>query len=466
MPFFLTATISMIIVLGIMVLVHEAGHFLAAKFFGVRVEVFSIGFGTRLFGFRHGDTDYRVCILPLGGYVKMTGEMIGEPKEEEDGEKKPLEPWDFTAKPRWQRMIIGFAGPFANFLLAFALMTGLYMMHNEVPKFISEPAVLDFVPANTPAAKAGLKPGDKIIRIDNSPANPTWNQVRIHAALDANSTIPVTVARTVNGKTRDIQTEIYISDPSKGQNFQLSTSGLIPRVQNTPLKVAMVESGFPAAKAGLKVGDEIADINGIALHSVQAIIPYLQENGKKPVTLTVLRNGKTLHMTMTPKWGGDGEGKMGYRLGFGAEPPPYKVEQLPFLDAARKSAVINVHYSGYILDVLHRLVTHRSEFQQLSGPIGIAQQTGEAVEQSSWQPIIGLMALISLNLGIMNLLPIPILDGGLITLLIIEEILRHDLKPEVKERLYQAAFVMLVLFFAFVMFNDVAKLNIFSKLKL
>ena len=465
MPFFLTATISMILVLGIMVLVHELGHFIAAKFFGVRVEVFSIGFGTRLFGFRHGDTDYRVCILPLGGYVKMTGEMTGDPRDEAD-QQKPLDPWDFTAKPRWQRMIIGFAGPLANFLLAFALMTGLYMMHNEVPKFVSEPAVLDFVPANTPAAKAGLKPGDKIIRIDSSPANPTWNQVRIHAALDANSTIPVTVARTVNGKTMDIQTEIYISDPSKGQNFQLSTSGLIPRVQNTPPKVAMVESGFPAAKAGLKVGDEIAGINGVALHSVQAIIPYLQENGKKPVTLTVLRNGKTLHMTMTPKWGGDGDGKMGYRLGFGAEPPPYKVEQLPFLAAARKSAVINVHYSGYILDVLHRLVTHRSTFEQLSGPIGIAQQTGEAVEQSSWQPIIGLMALISLNLGIMNLLPIPILDGGLITLLIIEEILRHDLKPEVKERLYQAAFVMLVLFFAFVMFNDVAKLNIFSKLKL
>lgn len=456
----------MIIVLGIMVLVHEAGHFLAAKFFGVRVEVFSIGFGTRLFGFRHGDTDYRVCILPLGGYVKMTGEMIGEPKEEEAGEKKPLDPWDFTAKPRWQRMIIGFAGPFANFLLAFGLMTGLYMMHNEVPKFVSEPAVLDFVPAKTPAAKAGLQPGDRIIRFDVAPPNPTWNEVRIRAALDANSTVPVTVARTVNGQTKDVQLKLYVSDPTKGQNFSLSTSGLIPRVQSTPLKVSKVEPGFPAAKAGLKVGDEVLDIDGLALHSVQAVIPYMQDNGKKPVSLTVLRDGKTLHMSLTPKWGDDGTGKMGYRIGLSFEPPPYKIEQLPFLAAAHKSAVTNVKYSGLILDVLHRLVTHRSEFQQLSGPIGIAQQTGEAVEQASWQPIIGLMALISLNLGIMNLLPIPILDGGLIILLLIEEILRHDLKPEVKERLYQAAFVMLVLFFAFVMFNDVAKLNLFSKLKL
>jgi regulator of sigma E protease len=169
---------------------------------------------------------------------------------------------------------------------------------------------------------------------------------------------------------------------------------------------------------------------------------------------------------MTPKWGDNGAGKMGYRLGFGAEPPPSNVQQMPFLAAARKSAVTNYHYSGYILDVLHRLFTHRSEFQQLSGPIGIAQQTGQAVETASWQPIIALMALISLNLGIMNLLPIPILDGGMITLLLIEGILRHDLKPEIKERLYQVAFVMLVLFFAFVMVNDVAKLNLFSGHKL
>ena len=475
MPFFLTATISMIIVLGIMVLVHELGHFIAAKFFGVRVEVFSIGFGTRLFGFRHGDTDYRVCLLPLGGYVKMAGELGGDGtvplsgassnQENENDGPRVLDPGDLNAKPRWQRMIIGFAGPFANFLLAFGLMTGLYMMHNEVPRYLSDPAVLDFVPANSFAAKAGLQPGDTIVRFDSAPENPTWDDVRIRAALDANSTVPVTVARTVNGQTRDIQTQLFINDPTKGQNFQLSNSGIIPRMQAGPLKVMQIVPGFPAAQVGLKLGDQITAINGVALHSVQAVIAFLQSNGKNPVTLSILRDGKPMQLTMTPKWGDDGSGVMGYRLGFGTAPPPYTVQQMPFLAAARKSAVTNVHYSGYILDVLHRLLTHRSEFQQLSGPIGIAQQTGEAVEMASWQPIIALMALISLNLGIMNLLPIPILDGGMITLLLIEEVLRHDLKPEVKERLYQVAFVMLVVFFAFIMVNDVAKLNLFSKLK-
>jgi regulator of sigma E protease len=476
MPFFLTATISMLIVLGIMVLVHEAGHFIAAKAFGVRVEVFSIGFGTRLFGFRHGDTDYRVCLLPLGGYVKMAGELGGDgtvplstsSKDEEGQDDGPrvLDPGDLNAKPRWQRMIIGFAGPFANFVLAFALLTGFYMMHNEVDLYSLQPAVLDYVPANTPAAKAGLQTGDKIIRFDNAPDNPTWNDVRIHADLDANSTVPVTVERVVNGQTKNFQTQINIIDPSKGQNFQASDSGLIPRVQTSPLKIATVEPSFPAAKAGLKPGDEIAAINGIALHSVQSFSAYLQQNGKQPVTLTVVDKGKTSNLVVMPKWGSNGEGKMGYRLGFSAEPPPYVVQQMPFLAAARKSAISNYHFSGYILDILHRLVTHRSEFQQISGPIGIAQQTGEAVQTASWQPIIILMAGISLNLGILNLLPIPILDGGMITLLLIEGILRHDLKPEIKERLYQVAFVMLVVFFTFVMFNDISKLNLFSKLKL
>ncbi len=464
MPFFLTATISMLIVLGIMVLVHELGHFIAAKFFGVRVEVFSVGFGPRLFGIGHGDTDYRVCALPLGGYVKMSGEM-GFEQPEEGAEQKPIEPWDFTAKPRWQRMIIGFAGPLANFLLAFGLMTGLYMMHNEVPRFLSQPAVVDFVPANTPAAKAGLQPGDTIVHFDGAPANPTWNQVRIRATLDANSTVPVTVARTVNGHTRDIQTHVFLKDPTEGQNFHLTTVGLIPRMQSGPIQVLKVEPHSPAAKAGLQKDDKLVAINGIHLHSAASVLAMLHQNGSKPVQVTILRGGKTLHMTVTPSKGSIGDGKTGYRLGFATPPPPIKVEQMPFFKAARHSAVTNYHYSGYILDVLHRLLTHRSEFKQLSGPIGIAQQTGEAVSMASWQPIIGLTALISLNLGIMNLLPIPILDGGMITLLIIEEILRHDLKQEVKERLYQVAFVMLVLFFAFVMFNDVAKLNLFSKLK-
>ena len=460
----------MLVVLGIMVFVHELGHFIAAKLCGVRVEVFSIGFGTRLVGFRRGDTDYRLSLLPLGGYVKMSGELGGDGKmpptagENALGSLQGSDPGDLNAKPRWQRIIIGFAGPFANFILALVLMTGLYMMHNEVDQYLSGPAIVDFVPQNSTAAHAGIESGDRIVQFALD-RNPTWEKVRIRAALDANTTVPVTVDRNVNGHPEQITRQLYLVDSSKDQDVEIESLGLIPRIQAQPIRVKEVELNFPAQKAGLKAGDSILAINGQTMHSVPAVEAYLQQDNGKPVDLAIQRGNKTLHLHVSPTWADDGTGHMGYRLGFGAYPPPFKVEQLPFGKAVSHSVTFNLRNSGYILDVLHRLFSRHSNVQQLSGPIGIAQQTGEAVSMPGWQPIIGLTALISLNLGIMNLLPFPILDGGMILMLLIESIMRRDIKQDFKERIYQVAFIVIVLFFAFVMFNDVSKLSLFSKLK-
>ncbi|WP_158751045.1 RIP metalloprotease RseP [Acidobacterium sp. S8] len=456
MPFALTAIFSMLVVLGIMVLVHEFGHFAVAKFFRVRVEVFSIGFGTRLFGFRRGDTDYRLSLLPLGGYVKMAGE---NPTEERTGD-----PGEFASHPRWQRVLIGLAGPVANFILAFALMTGYYMMHNEVEQYLYGPAVVDLVPVNSAAAHAGLQSGDRIIKFDKD-VNPTWEKVRIRAALDANSSVPFTVERNTNSQTTQVSGSLFLVDSSKGQDFEIENIGLIPRYQSGPLKVQGIEPGFPADKAGLKSGDLINSINGQALHSVAAVMAFLQQQNGQPVTLNVDRNGQPETLRIQPTWADNGEGQMGYRLGFKAELPPFRVEQLPLPQAIRRSVVFNLHNAGYIVDVLHRLFTRRSQVQQLMGPVGMARYTGEAVTMPGWQPIITLMALISINLGIFNLLPIPILDGGMILLLMIEGTIRRDLNQQFKERVYQVAFVVLVLFAVFVMFNDVSKFAIFSKLK-
>jgi len=456
MPFALTAILSMLVVLGIMVLVHEFGHFAVAKFFKVRVEVFSVGFGTRLFGFRRGDTDYRLSLLPLGGYVKMAGENPGEERTGDPGE--------FGSHPRWQRILIGLAGPVANFILAFVLMTGYYMMHNEVDQYLYGPAVVDLVPPNSAAAHAGFQSGDHIIRFDKD-VNPTWEKVRIRSLLDANSNVPLTVERNADGQTKQFSGDLYLLDTTKGQDFEIESLGLIPRYQNDPLKVHDVEPGFPADKAGLKAGDVIQSINGQQLHSVPAVMAFLQQQSGQQVTLNVDRDGKPLTLHVQPTWADNGAGQMGYRLGFKANLPPFRVEQLPLPQAVRHSMSFNLHNSGYILDVLHRLITRRSNVQQLSGPIGIARDTGEAITMPGWQPIITLMALISLNLGIFNLLPIPILDGGMILLLLIEGTIRRDLNQQFKERIYQVAFVVLVLFAVFVMFNDVSKFNIFSKLK-
>ncbi|MBB6142724.1 regulator of sigma E protease [Silvibacterium bohemicum] len=456
MSFAFTALVSMLIVLGIMVLVHEFGHFAVAKFFKVRVEVFSIGFGKRLFGFRRGDTDYRLSLLPLGGYVKMAGETPGE--------ARTGDPDEFASHPRWQRVLIGLAGPVANFILAFVLMTGLYMMHNEVENYLAGPAITDFVPQDSPAGHAGIQAGDLIVRFDKD-KNPTWEQVRMRAALDVNSQVPVTVERTVDGKTQTFNTQLYLADPTKGDDFEIESVGLMPKVQNSPLGVRDVMPGNPADKAGMKTGDAIVAINGQAVHSVAAVMAFLQQTQGKPVDLTIQRGDQTLQLTAQPIWADDGAGHLGYRLGFHPAQAPFHVEQLPLSRAVGQSVTFNLNNSGYILDVLKRLVTRRSNVQQLSGPIGIARETGEAVSMPGWQPLIALMSLISLNLGIFNLLPIPILDGGMILLLLIEGTLRRDLNQEFKERVYQVAFVMLILFAAFVMFNDVAKLNILSKLK-
>jgi regulator of sigma E protease len=447
----------MLIVLGIMVLVHEFGHFVVAKLCGVRVEVFSIGFPPRLFGFRRGDTDYRVSLLPLGGYVKMAGGDPGDPRTGDPGE--------LTSRPRWQRVLISLAGPMANFVLAFLLMAGFYMTYNEVENYLSGPAITDVIPPDSAAWRSGIRPGDRILQFDKD-QNPTWEQIEDRADADSNATVPITIERTVNGAVQQIHTTLFLADPSKGSDFAVEDLGLLPKKQDGPLGVRDVISGDPAAKAGLKKGDKIVSIDGQRVYSVDAVTAWLQQSQGKPVTLDVERGGEHMNVTTQPIWGDNGTGRMGYRLGFYPDLPAFHVEQLSLPRAVKASIHTNVQNSSMILDVLRRMVARPSNVQEMSGPIGIARATGEAVSMPGWKPLIGLMAGISLNLGIVNLLPFPILDGGTILFLLIEGTLRRDLNQDLKERVYQVAFVMIVLFFVFIMFNDVAKLNLLPKMRL
>src|SRR3974390_1273828 len=197
------AIIAFIVLIGVMVVVHEFGHFFVAKLCGVRVEAFSIGFGPRLFGIKRGDTDYKVCLLPLGGYVKMTGENPTEGETVND-------PGAFTAHPRWQRMLIGLAGPVANFILAFVLMVVYYNWFNEVPKYVVSQTSIEWVVPGSPADKAGLETGDVIRRFDSAD-NPDWIQVGNRASLNLNQNVPVTVERA--GK--QLQVSLHIPQLAK-----------------------------------------------------------------------------------------------------------------------------------------------------------------------------------------------------------------------------------------------------------
>jgi regulator of sigma E protease len=464
MPVFLQKPLVFFILLGIMVLVHEFGHFIVAKLFGVRVEVFSIGMGKRLFGFKRGETDYRLSLIPIGGYVKMSGELAGDgvPLVDEPSSAAVAgDPGDFTNHPRWQRVLIGLAGPCCNFLLAFVLMATLFKTHNEVPAYLSQPVVVDAVVPNSPVAKAGIQTGDRVVRFD-SVDNPTFEQLEIRVALDMNSTVPVAVER--NGQL--IRTSLPIENPDHRQDFTPEVLGLLPRIQNQPVTIAAVAPGRPAAKAGLQAKDVISAIDGHSFTNVRSLVAYLQQTAGRAVDLTVQRSGQTLHFSIEPALADDGSGHSVYQIGFKAAPEPTRIEDLSLPNALRQSAVYNVQNAGYILEVLRKLFTRPAQVQNLSGPVGMFDQVGQAWEMPGLKPITIMSALISLNLGIFNLLPIPLLDGGMILLLLIEGIRRRDLDQNLKERVFQVAFVALILFAVFVTFNDVSRFSIFSKLKL
>jgi regulator of sigma E protease len=461
---FLVSFISVLVVLGIMVIVHEFGHFIAAKLCGVRVEQFSVGFPPRLFGVKIGETDYCVSAIPLGGYVKMTGEsMPGENMSLQGADGETIEaqksdPGALTSHPRWQRMIIGVSGPAANFVLAIGLMTGVFMLHNEVFLYGDQPITLDWVTPGSPAADAGLLPGDHIIRFDTQD-NPTWQQANVRAVLNLNHSVPITVLR--NGQ--QVSVSLPLKDDSKGKDFGLDRVGLLPVTQPDPVTVGVVTGNSPAGKAGIQPGDKFLTIDGHVFHSTLTVVDYLQSRKGAPIVVNLDHAGKTSTVSLQPVQMNDSKAGPAWRIGFSGTPPPTRVEQLSFPQAIAASVKFNRENSLLILEVLNRLVSHRMSVDTLSGPIGIAQQTGQAWASQNWEVMMQLMTVISLNLGILNLLPFPILDGGMILFLIIESTIRRDVNVVFKERVYQVAFVIIILFFAYIMFNDISKLSLFAK---
>ncbi|HEY7354119.1 MAG TPA: RIP metalloprotease RseP [Terriglobales bacterium] len=435
---FFISVFYFVIVIGFMVLIHEFGHYAVAKLLGVRVEQFAIGFGKRLFGVRRGGTDYRINALPFGGYVKMSGE---NPMDERSGD-----PGEFMSHPRWHRFLIAIAGPFMNIVLAVVLLTGVYMVHYEHPAYLDQAAVVGWVDHGSPAEKQGVRPGDRIVQIDGV-QNPTWEQVEVKQLLSANQPLSYAIER--DGQR--IQSSIV---PVAVNTSEAGSAGWGP---NEPVIIGDLEAGMPAAKAGLKPGDKVISMNGQPVHSIQAMIDSLQQNKAKPIQLAVNRDGKDLNLTITPVLADTpGANEKHYRLGF-KNSYETAVTKLPFPQALNRSLQDNKRFSLILLQLVGKLVQHKASLNTVSGPIGIAQQTGEAAQEKGWTPLLGLSAAISLNLGIFNLLPIPIMDGGVILLLFIEGLMRRDISLKIKERIYQAAFVFLVLFAAVVIYNDIYK---------
>lgn len=426
------------IVLGFMILIHEFGHYAAAKYFGVRVEVFSIGFGKRLFGFTRGETDYRISAIPLGGYVKMSGE---NPMDDRTGD-----PGEFLSHPRWQRFIVALAGPAMNIMLAVALLTGVYMVHYEYPAVLDEPAKVGWVNPNTPAEKAGIQKGDRIVQVEDI-QNPNWEQVDVKAALSPNQPLKFSIEH--DGK---ISEKTLVPEPF-GPN-QYGSIGWVP--QEASVTLTTVERGMPAEKAGLKVGDRILTANGQDIPALEALVQLLNRTKDQPLEIVALRDGQKKTFTVKPTLAPGGPSQeLRYRIGIASIPT--KVVKLNFTDALKRSLSDNKRSSFLILELLRKMAERKVSMRQVDGPIGIGSAVGAAAREDGWSPLLLITAAISLNLGIMNLLPIPILDGGVILLLFIESLMQKEISLPIKERIYQAAFVFLVLFAVMVIYNDLVK---------
>ena len=433
----LSTIVAVAVVLGFMILIHEFGHYAAAKLFKVRVEVFSIGFGKRVLGCRKGETDYRISALPLGGYVKMAGE---NPMDERTGD-----PGEFLSHPRWQRFVIALAGPAMNVLLAVGLLTVVYMVRYERPVFLDKPAVIGWVLPDSPAAKAGIVEGDRIVRIDGI-ENPTWEQVEPRVALSPNQTLQLTILHAGQALEKTVI-------PLPMGIEQYGSLGCVP---DQPPVITELEPDMPAEKAGMKVGDHIVAVNGQRVRAIAQMIGMLQKTKDAPVELTVQRGSEQLEFKMTPVATKiEGLGDVRYRVGFLSEPTV--TTRLPFPLAFDKSLADNKRSSFLILELLQKMIQRKVSMRTVEGPIGISTAVGRAVREDGWIPLLEITAAISLNLGIFNLLPIPSLDGGVILLLFIESLMQRDISLVVKERIYQAAFVFIVLFAVMVIFNDIVK---------
>jgi regulator of sigma E protease len=428
----------LLVLIGVMILIHELGHYWAARFFDVRVDTFSFGFGPRLFGFKKGETDFRFSAILFGGYVKMAGQ--------EPGDENANDPRAFLAKPRWQRLIISFAGPFMNIVLAVGLLAVVFMVHFEKVPNKPDP-VIGYVEPGTVAAKADLREGDQIVQIDNK-VDPTWEDVGILEGAKAGFPLDIWYVR-------DGQRKHVTLTPSKDKQ---SGTGVLGWEESNEIEIGDMDPGWAASKAGLKPGDILVSVNGSPIRTTRKLPDAINALAGKPVDLVYARAGQQHQVTLTPEWrvGRDGRDGLKWRIGIGIQTKRVIIK-LPLPQALAESVRANVRDASLIYTLLKGIVEHRMSAGSMMGPIGIAQVSGRAA-RGGVVPFVGLMSAVSLNLAVFNLLPIPILDGGVILLLLIEMFMRRDLSLRVKENVFKAGFVFLMAVVAFVIYNDISKL--------
>jgi regulator of sigma E protease len=431
----LTTLLAFVVVLGIIIFFHEFGHFITAKAFGMRVFIFSFGFGRRLLGFKWGDTDLRVSLIPLGGYVKLEGEPEDHISEDTSAQGDGR---DFTGRPRWQRFVVYLAGPAMNGVLAIAVFTALFMIGYGVDAVLSDPPVIGTVEAGSPAERAGIRPGDLILAIDGA-AKPNWEEALVAIVVRPDRALRIRVRR--GGEEQEFTV----------QSISAGTQGM-GRIGVAPLvRVGQVMPDSPALRAGLEADDGILTIGGKPVSSFGEIPSILGSAPPGPLALRVLRAGSILDIAVVPENG---------RIGISNKSI---MKKLGFGPAVREAFHATSNLVRQTFQILHGLVTASiSPKAALSGPLGIAQASGDAA-RSGLAAMLFLVATLSVSVGILNLFPLPPLDGGHLAILAWEGLIRRDMSLRTKAWIMNAGAMVLFLLIGLVLYSDLSKTSLLGK---
>jgi regulator of sigma E protease len=429
---------AFIVVLGLIIFVHEFGHFISAKAFGMRVFTFSFGFGRRLWGFKWGETDCRLSLVPLGGYVKLEGEPDDLLSAKVSGD-------DFMKRPRWQRLLMYFAGPTMNAVLTVAVLWVLYMVGFGEPSSLFDKPVIGSVDPGLPAAQAGLQTGDEIIAIDGKRV-PTWYDVVYLTSLSPGRELEYRVRR----EEQEVSFKIR---PAATKRTELGTIGVTPIV-----RIQSLSRGFPAEKAGLRANDGILNIDEQPIRTAQDVSETISKSGGRSVKLRIYRDNSTFTLSITPRAEG-GTHRIGIIVG-------ERIIQRKYgpIGAFRASLHMTIEWTRQVLDVLRRLLMFRLSVKLVHGPLGIAKVSGERAKEGP-KSFFEFLAYISLNIGILNLFPLVPLDGGHILVLLVESVVRRDLSLKVKMWIANIGVVILLALLLFVvLYADLSRIGLFGNL--
>jgi regulator of sigma E protease len=453
---FINTVFYFIIVIGILVFIHELGHFLAARAMGMRADVFALGMGPRILGYNkktgfsfgkisddldlEGDTDYRICAFPIGGYVKVAG-MVDESMDKEFINSEP-QPWEYRSKPVWKRMVVITAGVIMNIILAFAIFYTINLVRG---KSYVDTTTVGYVKMGSPAEVAGLEPGDKIVSINNKPVE-YWDNIVQSIKID---NLGENLSFIVNRNGQD--TVLSIDKAAIGDMTQ-EEFGLFPE-KMSPV-ITAVESGKPAGDIGLAANDVVTSFAGQTITNQQQLIDLIRSNAGKEVEIAWLRDGQTMTGKITPA----GDSTIGVGIA-GKYEGPVKTLDYNVISAIPKAGY-DMYYYGIevFFGSMAKIFSGDIAFNKaIGGPIKIAQVSAQSAE-GGFFTFISFIALLSMSLAIINILPFPALDGGHFMMLCYEGIARKPVPFKVQVVLQNVGFGLLLLLMLFVIYNDIISL--------